>query len=87
MEGLHGGFLRRSSSMFANVREGLHVPECSGTFLWKARAELWMARAELWKACAEACCRPASCLRLSQFNRLPSHGQDEHQQQHTGSRR
>lgn len=105
MEGLHGGCLRgssrvmseglhrRSSWMFANVREGLHVLECSGTFLWKARAELWMwmwtARAELWKACADACCRPASCPRLSQFNQLPSsHGQDEHQQlqQHRGSR-
>ena len=104
MEGLHGGCLRgssrvmseglhrRSSWMFANVREGLHVLECSGTFLWKARAELWMwmwtARAELWKACADACCRPASCPRLSQFNQLPSsHGQDEHQQlqQHRGS--
>ena len=64
--------------MFANVREGLHVLEFSGMFLWKARAklwmaraELWMARAELWKARAEACCWPPSWPRLSQFNRLP----------------
>jgi hypothetical protein len=75
MEGLHGGRLRgssrvmseglhrRSSLMFANVREGWNVLECSGMFwnvlessgmfLWKARAELWTARAELWTARAE----------------------------------
>lgn len=40
----------RSSRMYEKV---FQVRECSGMFLWKARAELWKARAELWMARAE----------------------------------